>query len=177
MRVWRLDCKAIQCMQFYRDADRLAVTRNNPGSEASPPSAKPSFFRKFAQSTAEAVGSPWAFIAAVAVTLIWAAAGPYYRYSDTWQLVINTGTTIATFLIVFLIQHTQNRDARVIHLKLDELIRAIGKARNELVHMEDLSDEELKQLKQEFQKLQTSTRRNGNNSSPHTALAEQSNSD
>ena len=164
-------------MQIYRNAEHLVVTGNNPGSEACPPSEKSSPFRKFAQSTAEAVGSPWAFVAAVAITLAWAASGPIFHYSDTWQLIINTVLTIATFLIVILIQHTQNRDARVIHLKLDELIRAIGKARNELVHMEDLSDEELKQLKQEFQKLQTSTRRNGNNSSPHTALAEQSNSD
>lgn len=113
------------------------------------------WFQKLAQRTAEAVGSPWAFFAAVAITAAWGLAGPYFRYSDTWQLVINTGTTIATFLIVFLIQHTQNRDARVIHLKLDELIRAIGSARTELVQMEGLSDDELSALTDEFQKLQT----------------------
>ena len=164
-------------MQFYRDADHVAMTGNNSASEASPPSEQSSLFRKFAQSTAEAVGSPWAFAAALGITLAWAASGPIFHYSDTWQLIINTVLTIATFLIVILIQHTQNRDARVMHLKLDELIRALGKARNELVHMENLSDRELQELQQEFQKLQTRTRRNGNNSSPHTALAEQSNSD
>jgi low affinity Fe/Cu permease len=105
-------------------------------------------------STADAVGSHYAFLAGVVVTLLWAVCGPYFHYSDTWQLVINTGTTIATFLMVFLIQHTQNRDARVIHLKLDELIRAISSARTELVHMEHLSDEELDILHEEFKTLQ-----------------------
>ncbi len=114
-----------------------------------------SWFRKTALWTADAVGSPWAFLAAVAVTAIWAASGPYFHYSDSWQLVINTGTTIATFLIVFLIQHTQNRDAKVMHLKLDELIRAVASARTELVQMELLSDEELDDLYQEFQLLHT----------------------
>ena len=112
------------------------------------------WFRKTAQVTAEAVGSPWAFLLGVAVTVLWAASGPYFRYSDTWQLVINTGTTIATFLIVFLIQHTQNRDAKVMQLKLDELIRAVSSARTELVQMESLSDEQLKALQQEFTRLQ-----------------------
>ena len=112
------------------------------------------WFRKAALATAEAVGSPWAFLAGVAVTLAWAVSGPYFHYSDTWQLVINTGTTIATFLIVFLIQHTQNRDAKVMHLKLDELIRAVSSARTELVHMETMSDEELTALHEEFQELQ-----------------------
>jgi len=111
------------------------------------------WFRKAAQATAEAVGSPWAFIAAIAVTFLWALTGPYFRYSDTWQLIINTGTTIATFLIVFLIQNTQNRDARVIHLKLDELIRAVATARTELVNMEALSDAELAALQKEFERL------------------------
>ena len=110
-------------------------------------------FRQIAHQTAEAVGSPWAFFAGVVITILWAAAGPALHYSDTWQLIINTGTTVATFLIVFLIQNTQNRDARVIHLKLDELIRAVGSARNELVHMEDLSDAELDRLYEEFQRL------------------------
>ena len=119
-----------------------------------------STFRKLAQSTAEAVGSPWAFAAAVVVTLAWAATGPMFHYSDTWQLVINTGTTIATFLIVFLIQHTQNRDARVIHLKLDELIRAVGEARTELVSMEEMSDSDLEKLRSEFQKVQIRAARN-----------------
>jgi low affinity Fe/Cu permease len=110
-------------------------------------------FRKFAQYTADLIGSPWMFIAAIAATLVWAATGPFYHYSDTWQLVINTGTTIVTFLMVFLIQNTQNRDAKAIHLKLDELIRAVGAARNKLIDLESLSDEELANLQQEFQRL------------------------
>ena len=111
------------------------------------------FFRKFAQRTADLIGSPWMFIAAIAVTLLWAMTGPLYHYSDTWQLVINTGTTIVTFLMVFLIQNTQNRDAKALHLKLDELIRAVGAARNQLIDLEHLSDEELAKLQQEFQRL------------------------
>jgi low affinity Fe/Cu permease len=112
------------------------------------------WFGKAATATANAVGSPWAFLLGVGVTIVWAFSGPYFHYSDTWQLIINTGTTIATFLIVFLIQHTQNRDAKVMHLKLDELIRAVSSARTELVQMESLSDEELKALQEEFQRLQ-----------------------
>ncbi len=112
-----------------------------------------SLFRKFAHDTSIAVGSPWAFIAAVALVVVWGATGPFFRFSDTWQLVINTGTTIITFLMVFLIQNTQNRDARAVHLKLDELIRAVRGARTGLVDLEDLSDEELDALQQEFRRL------------------------
>jgi low affinity Fe/Cu permease len=111
-------------------------------------------FNKLARAAALLVGSPWAFAGALAITILWAALGPAFHYSDTWQLVINTGTTIATFLIVFLIQHTQNRDTEVVQLKLDELIRAIRPARNELVALEEMSDEELERLRKEFQKLQ-----------------------
>jgi len=110
-------------------------------------------FRKFAHKTSEIVGSPWAFIAAAAIIIIWAISGPIFGFSDTWQLVINTGTTIITFLIVFLIQNTQNRDAKAIHLKLDELLRAVGEARTGMVDLEDLTDEELKQLQEEFKRL------------------------
>ena len=110
------------------------------------------FFRKFAQGAAEVVGSPWAFLLGVVITLIWGASGPYFHYSDTWQLVINTGTTIITFLMVFLIQNTQNRDAKVIHMKLDELIRALGPARTELVQMEKMSDQELDEIRSQFEK-------------------------
>jgi len=88
---------------------------------------------------------------AVVVILAWAISGPYFHYSDTWQLVINTGTTIVTFLIVFLIQNTQNRDARAIHLKLDEIIRAIGEAHNNMIDIENLSDEELHRLSHKFE--------------------------
>jgi low affinity Fe/Cu permease len=108
-------------------------------------------FRRFAKAAADAVGSPAAFLLGVFVTLFWAMTGPYFHYSDTWQLVINTGTSIGTFLIVFLIQNTQNRDAKVMQLKLDELIRAVQAARTELVQMEELTDEELDALQREFQ--------------------------
>src|SRR3954470_14298049 len=103
--------------------------------------------------TSRGVGSPWAFILAVLVILGWAITGPIFHFSDTWQLVINTSTTIITFLMVFLIQNTQNRDAIAIHIKLDELIRALKGARNKLVDLEQLSDEELEQLQQEFHRL------------------------
>jgi low affinity Fe/Cu permease len=108
-------------------------------------------FRMFARAAADAVGSPTAFLLGVSVTLIWAATGSYFHYSDTWQLVINTGTSIGTFLVVFLIQNTQNRDAKVMQLKLDELIRAVKTARTELVQMEVLTDNELDDLQKEFQ--------------------------
>jgi len=111
------------------------------------------FFRKFAHKTSEIVGSPWAFIGAVVIIVAWAVTGPIFGFSDTWQLVINTGTTIITFLMVFLIQNTQNRDAKAIHLKLDELLRGVKGARTGLVDLEDLTDEELKQLQNEFQRL------------------------
>ena len=113
-------------------------------------------FRAFAHRSAELVGSPAVFLAGVLIVLVWGGTGPLFHYSDTWQLVINTGTTIITFLMVFLIQNTQNRDAKAMHLKLDELIRAVGAARTGLVHLEDLSDEDLKKLETEFKKLHES---------------------
>jgi low affinity Fe/Cu permease len=113
-------------------------------------------FRRFAHRSAELVGSPSVFLLALVVVLIWAGSGPLFGFSDTWQLVINTGTTIITFLMVFLIQNTQNRDAKAIHLKLDELIRSVEGARNGLVNLEALSDEELKTLQREFERLSQS---------------------
>jgi low affinity Fe/Cu permease len=110
-------------------------------------------FRHFSNATAAAVGSVWAFFLAVAVIIAWAITGPIFHFSDTWQLVINTGTTIVTFLMVFLIQNTQNRDARAIHLKLDELIRGLKGARNKMVDLEDCTDEEIKQLEEEFKRF------------------------
>ncbi len=107
-------------------------------------------FRRFSCSTSAAVGSPWAFLLALAVVIVWAVTGPLFGFSDTWQLVINTGTTIVTFLMVFLIQNTQNRDARALHLKLDELLCAVRDARNDLVAVEGRSDEDLEQLQQQF---------------------------
>jgi low affinity Fe/Cu permease len=111
------------------------------------------FFRKFAHRTSEVVGSPWSFFVAVGIIIVWGLTGPIFKFSDTWQLVINTGTTIVTFLMVFLIQNTQNRDAKAIHLKLDELIRSVDRARDNLVDLEDLSDDQLKQLEAEFKKF------------------------
>lgn len=111
------------------------------------------FFRKFASKTSERMGSSWAFIVAVAIILLWAITGPLFGFSDTWQLVINTGTTIITFLMVFLIQNTQNRDAKAMHLKLDELLRGVEGARTGMVDLEDCSEEELTQLQAQFQQL------------------------
>lgn len=99
------------------------------------------------------LGTAWAFCIAVLIIVVWIVTGPKFHYSDTWQLIINTGTTIVTFLMVFLIQNTQNRDAKAIHLKLDELIRALKGARNRLVDLEKLSDEDLAKLEGEFQRL------------------------
>ncbi|WP_334146179.1 low affinity iron permease family protein [Hyphomicrobium sp.] len=110
-------------------------------------------FRLFAERAAHAVGSPWAFLAAVATVALWALAGPTFGYSDTWQLFINTGTTIVTFLMVFLIQNTQNRDARVVALKLDELLRSITDARTGLVELDRMSDDDLEQVQKEFERL------------------------
>ena len=110
-------------------------------------------FRKFAQMASQAVGSSWSFILASFIIIIWAVTGPMFHYSDTWQLVINTGTTIITFLMVFLIQNMQNRDAKAIHLKLDELIKGVTGARTGMVNLEELSDKELERLQQEFKKL------------------------
>jgi low affinity Fe/Cu permease len=107
-------------------------------------------FRRFSHASAEALGSPYMFLLGVIGVGIWLLSGPYFHYSDTWQLVINTGTTVMTFLAVFLIQNTQNRDAKVMQLKLDELIRAVTAARTELVQMEDMSDSELDALHEEF---------------------------
>jgi low affinity Fe/Cu permease len=110
-------------------------------------------FRRFSHRVSVAVGAPWAFIAAVIVVLFWIVTGPLFRYSDAWQLSINTGTTIITFLMVFVIQNTQNRDSQVAQLKLDELIRAVRKARNELVDLEALPDAELERLHRQFAEL------------------------
>lgn len=112
-------------------------------------------FRGFAKRTADLVGTPVAFLGAVGLIVVWAASGPTFRFSDTWQLVINTATTIITFLMVFLIQNTQNRDSRAIHLKLDELIKALRGARNSVIDLERLSDDQLKKLEDEYKKLCT----------------------
>lgn len=110
-------------------------------------------FRKLAQMCSDFMGRPMAFFLAATSVIIWAVLGPIFDYSNTWQLVINTGTTILTFLMVFLVQNTQNRDAKAIHLKLDEIIRAMRSARNDLLDIEDESDQRLKDLHLEFQEL------------------------
>lgn len=111
-------------------------------------------FRTFARVAADLVGSSWAFCAAMLVLAVWATLGPRYGYSDTWLLVISTGTSIVTFLMVFLIQHTQSRDAKAIHLKLDELIRGVKGARTGLMGLEQLSDAEMVKLREEFAGVQ-----------------------
>jgi low affinity Fe/Cu permease len=110
-------------------------------------------FRVFAREASELLGTAWMFAVAILVIAVWAISGHWFDYSDTWQLIINTGTTIVTFLMVFLIQNTQNRDAKAMQLKLDELIRAVSGARNRLVDLEKLSDDELTNLKREFERI------------------------
>jgi low affinity Fe/Cu permease len=119
-------------------------------------------FRLFAKHSSRMLGSAWAFATAILVILVWGLTGPMFRYSDTWQLIINTGTTIVTFLMVFLIQNTQNRDAKAVHLKLDELIRALKGARNELIDLETLTDEDLISLEKQFSRVRKKAERNGN---------------
>ena len=118
-------------------------------------------FRVFAHQSSIILGSAWAFAGAVLVILVWVLTGPTFHFSDTWQLIINTATTVITFLMVFLIQNTQNRDAKAMHLKLDEIIRALKDARNELVDLEDLSDEELKKLDEQFRRLRKRAEHDG----------------
>jgi low affinity Fe/Cu permease len=110
-------------------------------------------FRKFSNKAASALGSPWLFVFSLLLIVVWVITGPFAHFSDTWQLLINTATTVFTFLAVFLIQNTQNRDAKAVHLKLDELIHAVKGARNQLVDLEDLSDAELEQLQAQFQRM------------------------
>ena len=145
-----------------RAAGRKLSTKRLAG-----PYATNDLFRRIAQTTSHFVGSPWAFVGAAAVVLVWAITGPIFRFSDTWQLVINTGTTIVTFLMVFLIQNTQNRDSHALHLKLDELIRANTRARDQLIDLEQLSDGELDALQKEFDRIARS-RQGGRAPVPHT---------
>ena len=107
-------------------------------------------FHKIAVKVSAAVGKPWVFLLAVAAIIIWAVSGPLFGFSDTWQLVINTTTTIVTFLMVFLIQNTQNRDAKAMHLKLDELIKSVKGARSRLIDLEEMTDDQLDELQEEF---------------------------
>lgn len=121
---------------------------------------KKSLFTRFAKWTARAAGRPMAFVAAVFVILLWGITGPIFAFSDTWQLVINTGTTIVTFLMVFLIQNTQNCDTEALQVKLDELIRAIEGAHNELLDLEELDEKQLDEIRDSYEKLAQEARAN-----------------
>ena len=120
-------------------------------------------FRIFARRSSTVLGSAWTFAIAILIIVIWGLTGPAFHYSNTWQLIINTGTTIVTFLMVFLIQNTQNRDAKAAHLKLDELIRALKGARNQLIDLEKLADEDLTSLEKQFERVRKKAELNGNN--------------
>jgi len=127
-------------------------------------SPKHSLFMRFAAVTSHAVGTPFAFLVALGLVVVWGVTGPYFRFSTDWQLVINTGTTIITFLMVFLIQNTQNRDSEAMHLKLDELIRAMEGAHNALLDLEELEEKDLDRIRVDYLKLAKSARtavRNG----------------
>src|SRR5216110_212031 len=128
-------------------------------------------FRIIARRSSTLLGSAWAFAGALLVILVWILTGPTFHFSDTWQLIINTATTVITFLMVFLIQNTQNRDAKAVHLKLDEMIRALKGARNQLVDLENLSDEDLKKLEKQFQRMRRRAENDGG-ASRHVAPAE-----
>lgn len=110
------------------------------------------FFTRISTAISAAVGQPWAFIVAATFIIVWAATGPVFNYSDTWQLIVNTSTTIVTFLMVFIIQNSQNRDAAAIQAKLDELIRTLDGARNQFIGIEHMTDRELAQIREELEK-------------------------
>ncbi len=118
-------------------------------------------FRKVSHAVSMAVGKSGAFVLALVIVIVWALTGPVFHFSDTWQLVINTGTTILTFLMVFLIQNTQNRDAKAIHLKLDEIVHALKGARNIVVDIEDVSDEELDKMYKDFRDIHNEAMKRG----------------
>jgi len=136
-----------------RVSEKNAKSSDDKSSKGAKHSNTRSLFQRFSASTAHLVGTPGAFCAAVLLIVLWAASGPVFGFSDTWQLVINTSTTIITFLMVFLIQHTQNHDSEGLRLKLDELIRAIDTARNDFIEIEELDDEQLEAMHAEFERL------------------------
>jgi low affinity Fe/Cu permease len=130
------------------------------------PENRKSVFQRMARRISDAVGSPTAFFIAVLLIVLWAASGPIFGFSDTWQLVVNTGTTILTFLTVFLIQNTQNRDTRALQVKLDELIRATKGAHNALLDLEEMEDAELRQFQKRFEELAARAREKGDDGTP-----------
>ena len=125
------------------------------------PTKPRSWFTRLTKATAHASGRPFTFILAGSAIVVWAALGPIFDFSDTWQLVINTGTTIVTFLMVFLIQSTQNRDSEAMQVKLDEIIRAIGNAKNELLDLEELEERDLLRIRKTYEALAREARARG----------------
>jgi low affinity Fe/Cu permease len=155
-----LDLGSIEFLATMSRTDRIkeptgcgsaTMTRQNGRPATNHKAADP--FRALASKASYAVGTKWAFLLAILLIIAWAVTGPFFHYSDTWQLVVNTATTIVTFLIVFLIQNTQNRDARAIHLKLDEIIRSISHAHNEMIDIENLSDQELEKMASVYERI------------------------
>jgi low affinity Fe/Cu permease len=144
------------------------MSPNIPSDPAEDPPVRESWFARLAQAATDWSGSTAAFSLAVAVILIWLISGPFFGYSDTWQLVINTGTTIVTFLMVFLIQRAQNKDSQAIHLKLNEIIASLEGASNRLVNVETLPEAELHRLHERFSKLLELAKREGRVSEPHS---------
>jgi low affinity Fe/Cu permease len=138
------------------------------GQHDAPPAGRVNF-ADIARRASVALGSSWAFALACLSVLTWGIAGVFFSFSDSWQLVINTGTTIATFLMVFLLQNTQNRDAKALHLKLDELIRSTKAARNQLIDLEDCTEQELDELQREFERVRKRGRHNDARARPHTS--------
>jgi low affinity Fe/Cu permease len=134
----------------HSGSDRVSLISTQIASET-----KGDRFGKFAASASGWLGSKWAFVGAILIIAVWAVTGPIFHYSDTWQLVINTGTTIVTFLMVFIIQNTQNRDARAINLKLNELIHAIDAAGDQMMDIESLSDEELDAIHTKYERIRS----------------------
>jgi low affinity Fe/Cu permease len=175
-----LEDRHLQCARFPRSTrNKVTIMHHTQTGELKEHGKKRDIFclvsdafRVFARRSSAILGSAWAFVVAVLIIAIWGLTGPTFHFSDTWQLIINTGTTIVTFLMVFLIQNTQNRDAKAMHLKLDEIIRSLQAARNELLDLEDLSDEELTKLEEQFKELRQKAESDKNQQSRHATPAE-----
>jgi low affinity Fe/Cu permease len=145
--------KTILGLRVHHKLHRSCGSGGNSMAENQQDNRLGNHFHLFATKAAYVVGTKWAFFTSLLIIVAWAVVGPTFHYSNTWQLVINTATTIVTFLMVFLIQNTQNRDARAIHLKLDEIIHSIRKASNDMISIENLSDKELESLAKNYEKI------------------------